>query len=132
MDDRQDEPDGGLSLQVRPPAGHGLLLQLGLSNQPVIGAFRMAILDNDTPGLAIAPVGGRTVWPEGAAIGFTITANPAPYYPLVLELAVTETGGYIDRRGFAANRLPTIITLAAAQSSVGLHRAHRRRPAGPA
>ena len=111
-DDRQDEAAGRLGARVTVPAGYTPRWRKATTQTITADQLYLEVLDNDQPALSIRPAGGRTVWPEGATVGFEVSATLAPWRALTLQLGLRETGGYLSPNP------PTRVTLAAAGTSV--------------
>ncbi len=99
-DDGVDEPDGSVTVEVRPSRGFAL-------GSPT--AASVAVADNDpTPGadpvVSITAIGDVT---EGSAAQFTVTAVPAPTADLDVSVTVAQSGDYGVAGGTRTVTVPT-------------------------
>ncbi len=100
VDDGVDEPDGSVTVEVRPSRGFAL-------GSPT--AASVAVADNDpTPGadpvVSITAIGDVT---EGSAAQFTVTAVPAPTADLDVSVTVAQSGDYGVAGGTRTVTVPT-------------------------
>ena len=88
-DDSLDEPDGSITVRITTGAGYTVADAPG--NQAEV-----TVLDNDDPVARISAADPTTIT-EGADASFTVTlSSAAPADGLTINVAVTESGSYIE------------------------------------
>ena len=95
LGDTADEPDGTVSLRVLANADLYRLASL-------VTAATIMISDDDVPLPVISIAGKAASVVEGNPAVFTITANPAPTAPLVVNVTVSQTGDYVEAANIGA------------------------------
>ncbi|MCY3786458.1 MAG: hypothetical protein OXG47_07005, partial [bacterium] len=85
-DDSADEADGAIAVTIAT--------SLRYTVSATQNKATVAVADNDVPVISISTAHSSVT--EGSAISFTITASPAPASPLTVNLAVAQTGDYLQ------------------------------------
>ena len=113
IDDDVNEPSGTVTM-------HLLEVRTGTT----IGSVVVTVNDDDVPEVTIAAVADTVTEGDNARARFIVTADPAPYDDLQVELNITQTGDFIgaDAIGAAMVTVPPI----------GIEHDHEHDPVDPA
>ena len=108
-DDSVDEADGSVTLSITAASGTGW-------SRGAASSATVAVTDDDVPSVSIA--GGAAVTEGGDAV-FTLTASPAPYQTITVNVTRTVTGSYGITAGAQDVTITTTGTATVTLATVG-------------